>query len=298
MNETLFTPSNLLAHANSTVSTPLMRLMQKISSYDDNVIYCVVEGYDLPYYNPRVEAISEKKCEFIIANGKRNVLSLHGIIKKRLEYSKLKLLYFVDCDYELNDSIPNDIYITPGYSVENFYVSYKSFCKILLGIFHIDIFHPKFNLCKRLYEDRLNDFLFAVRDFCAWYKLIRMNGEIPPIELGESFPSQYAKIEISGIHKEDYSLADLSNEYPCVSKISLEQFEAELKNINLMTIRGKYVLQFIESLIIFLVQDSKKAKIYVDTKIEFETNKKTLLTRLSAFAETTDCLRKYVRDHS
>lgn len=298
MNETLVSPKKLLIHANSTPSTALMRFMHKAGKYKDNVIYCVVEGYDLPYYNPRIEAISGRKCEFIQANGKRNVLDLHNIIKKRSEYSKLKLLYFVDRDYDLNDSVPNDIYLTPGYSVENFYVSYDSFCKILEGIFHIDIANPKFKLCKELFYKRSNDFLLAVRDFCAWYKLIRSKGEVPPIELGESFPSKYAKIETFGIHRENYSLKDLNNEFPHLSNIPIKQFESELKNINLMSVRGKYVLQFMECLIQFLVQDSKKGKIYSDKKIEFEANRKTLLIRLSPFADTTDCLRKYVLANS
>lgn len=298
MNETPFTPEGLLSHANTTVTTSLLRFMRKVSVYHEHVIYCIVEGYDLPYYNVRIEAISGEKCEFIEANGKKNVIALYNIIKSRPEYSNLKQLYFVDQDYDTNESIPDDIYITLGYSVENFYVSKNSYIKILEGIFHIDITNPKFSKCEKLFDDRLKDFIYAVKDFCAWYRFIRINGIRASIRLGESFPSEYAKIEISGIQRENYSIVDLNNAYPDVPDVTQEQLDQELTNIDTMSIRGKYVLQFIESIISFLVKDSKNGKIYSDSKIEFESNRKTLLTRLSAYADTPDCLRKYILNYS
>lgn len=298
MNEEQFTPEELLSHANEAVATPLIRFMYKVNVYNNNVIYCIVEGYDLPYYNVRIEAISGHKCEFIEANGKKNVIALYNIIKSRSEYSHLRQLYFVDRDYELNNNIPNDIYITPGYSVENFYVSKDSYIKILEGIFHVNIMNPKFHKCEELFNERLNDFICAVKDFCAWYRFIRINEINAHIKLGESFPSKYARIVSSGIYRENYSLVDLNNAYPDVPNVTQEQLDQELTNINIKTIRGKYVLQFIESIISFLVKDSKNGKIYSDSKIEFECNRKTLLTRLSAFADTTDCLRRYVLDYS
>lgn len=298
MNEVPFTPEELLSHANATVTTPLLRFMRKVSLYNDHVIYCIVEGYDLPYYNVRIEAISGQKCEFIQANGKKNVIALYDIIKSRPEYSNLKQLYFIDRDYDLNENIPGDIYITSGYSVENFYVSKSSYAKILEGVFHIDITNPKFYKCGTLFDDRLKDFISAVRDFCAWYRFIRINGIRASIKLGESFPSEYAKIELSGIHRENYSLEDLNNAYPDIPDVTQEQLDQELTNINIMSIRGKYVLQFIESIILFLVKDSKNGKNYSESKIEFESNRKTLLTRLSAYADTPDCLRNYVLNYS
>lgn len=298
MNEAQFTPAELLSHANKTITTPLLRFMNKVNAYKEHVIYCIVEGYDLPYYNVRIEAISGQKCEFIEANGKKNVIRLYDIIKSRSEYANLKQLYFVDRDYDLNSNIPDDIYITPGYSVENFYVSKNCYTKILEGLFHLDITNPKYSKCENLFNVRLKNFVDAVSDFCAWYKYIRMNGIQASIKLGESFPTNFAQIDIHGIHREVYSIIDLNNAYPDIPNVTQDQLNQELANINITTIRGKYVMQFIETLISFLVKDSKNGKIYTDSKIEFEVNRKTLLTRLSAYADTTSCLRDYVLNHS
>ena len=60
------------------------------------------------------------------------------------------------------------------------------------------------------------------------------------------------------------------------------------------SIRGKYVFDFIEYITCCLNRDSQGNKKYTEGKISFEKNRKTLLSRLSPYADTPTNLIDYV----
>ena len=300
MEQIDFTPKGLSDKIEKTITVPFQRFEKCTSDFGVEHLYCFVEGHDdLLYYNVRVEAISGKQCSFVDSGGKKNVIALHEMLKGKKEYAKYKTLYFVDRDYDDNSNINNEIYITPGYSVENFYGSINCFKNIIKGTYHIYEDNPKFSICIELYNHLKDDFINATSCFCAWYRCTKskVNHEV---ELSESFPERYATFHSDSIVKSDYDLVSLNNDYPNVDDVTTDEFEESVSYIdnNIFNIRGKYVMQFIEYIIQLLNKDSKTCKRYTDSKVEFETNRKTLIARLSAYADNPNCLREYIIQHS
>ena len=296
-----FTPDTLLSKIESTVTVPFHRFVLLTNSYGNNHLYCFIEGYDLPYYKPRIELISGKECSCIDSGGKKNVISLNELIRQKTEYSNYKLLYLVDRDYDDNSNVQNSIYITPCYSVENFYGTIDCYKKMIEGTYHIYEDNPKYSLCIELYDRLSADFINATSCFCAWYRCSKrkVNHEV---ELKESFPEQYASFNTNSfsIVKGNYDLSVLNNDYPNVDDVTTDELNESLDYIdnNINNIRGKYVMQFIEFVIQLLNRDSRNNKKYTESKVDFEQNRKTLIARLSAYADTPTCLRNYVMNHT
>lgn len=299
MSEFSFTPDVMLEHAESIASTAFARFNHAISNHGIETLYCFVEGHDLPYYHIRINTISGKTCKLINSKGKKGVLAIYNMLKNKPEYNRYKKLFFVDKDYDDNDSLEGNIYVTPGYSVENFYGSIDCFKNIIEGTYHIYEDNPKFTLCIELYSRLKDDFINATSCFCAWYRCTKCKVN-HKVELSESFPDCYATFQSDSIVKSDYDLVSLNRDYPDVDDVTNDEFEESVAYIdnNIFNIRGKYVMQFIEYIIKLLNKDSKTCKRYTDSKVEFEPNRKTLIARLSGYADTPNCLRDYILHHS
>lgn len=298
MSNTSFTPDAMLGHAESIASTAFARFDHAISLHDTTTLYCFIEGHDFPYYQVRIENISNKECEFIDSKGKKGVLAIYNFLKDKPEYDRYKKLFFIDRDYDDNTNIDSKIYVTPGYSVENFYGTIDCFKKIIKGTFHIYEDNPKYNLCIELYNKLSTDFINATSCFCAWYRCTKykINHEV---ELGESFPECYASYGSTSITRSEYDFNSLNNAYPHVDDVTEDEYNESIAYIDnkIINIRGKYVMQFVEFIIRILNQDSKSRKIYTDSKVDFEPNKKTLIARLSAYADNPVCLRNYILEN-
>lgn len=294
----LFTPDSMLSHAESIESTTFARFNHAISLHDTSTLFCFVEGHDFPYYQIRIESISDKKCELIDSKGKKGVLNMYNFLKDKSEYDKYKILFFVDRDYDDNTNINNKIYVTPGYSVENFYGTIDCFKKIINGTYYIYEDNPKYDLCIKLYNKLSTDFINATSCFCAWYRCTKSKNK-HMVKLHDSFPECYASFASSFIKKTEYDFNTLNEDYKDVENVTEEEYNQSVAyiNNNIMNIRGKYIMQFIEFLIKILNHDSRNCKKYTDSKVDFESNRKTLIARLSAYADTPSCLREYILEN-
>src|SRR5262245_29790616 len=104
----------------------------------EDTLYCFFEGYeDRMYYPIRIENISnsEKYLDYI-CSGKDEVLKVHSLIKSNQYYKNIKTGFFIDKDFD-DVTYPSDIYVTPTYSIENFYCCQEAFEKILITEFKI-----------------------------------------------------------------------------------------------------------------------------------------------------------------
>ena len=145
-------------------------------------------------------------------------------------------------------------------------------------------------------ETEKNKMLSATKIFCAWYKCVRnMKGE-NHVELSESFPADISIIGPDNIMEVNNNLGYINAKYPNVPNVGSVELNASLQEINddLLNIRGKYVFDFIEYIACVLNKDVKGQKKYTEGKVSFEKNRKTLLSRLSPYAETPASLRDYV----
>lgn len=90
-----------------------------------NKFFFIVEGKDDPkYYSSVINSILGSEWCFVIAEGKKNVLKVRSMILSNVTYSSRKVGYMVDRDFDRNN-LPDDVYVTPTYSVENFYLDDK-----------------------------------------------------------------------------------------------------------------------------------------------------------------------------
>ena len=298
MNEVRnYTPESLTQIANESVSVVIQKFCCSISKVQPATLVCFVEGHDLPYYNSRVEAISGRHCVFIDSGGKKNVIRAYHYFCGKSQYSDYKKLYFVDRDYDDNTDLPDEIYVTPCYSVENLCVSENSFIKIMKGIYRIDIDNPKLSSAISFFKMEREKFVNATSLFCAWYKCVKKLPGENSVKLSESFPQNVALIGPYHIMETSNNLKYINGLYPNIAEItndavsvSLEEIDGKMENI-----RGKYVFDFIEYLTGCLNRDSKGCQKFTDGKTSLEKNRKTLLARLSPYADTPKNLSDYVR---
>lgn len=294
--ERVYTPSALEQVASESISVVLHKFYCSLAKISTATLVCFVEGYDLPYYNSRVEAISGQHSVFIDSGGKKNVVRAQQYFSSKDAYSDYRKLYFVDSDYDDNSYLSDDIYVTPCYSVENLCVSDDSFTKIMKGIYKVDIDNPKLDKAISFYKAEQEKFMRATSLFCAWYKCVKKLPGENSVRLSESFPQAISKIGSDQIIEINNNLQYINSQYPDIQNITDDEIHKALEEINgkMESIRGKYVFDFIEYIICCLNRDSQGNKKYTEGKISFEKNRKTLLSRLSPYADTPTNLIDYV----
>lgn len=135
----------------------------------------LLEGVDdLDYYFPIFESrIGKYKEDWIelVCHGRENVVELVKDLKNhsRDEYKQSLHYGFIDKDYnEVSDNaFPEKVYITPVYSIENFYTSMSFFKRILARKFFLaenDEENKDFQKCCENFSERLSDFVTAITE--------------------------------------------------------------------------------------------------------------------------------------
>ncbi len=277
-------------------------------------MYCFVEGYDDPYYRPRISTHStDRTVDFIKSYGKKFVIEFYELIQKKPEYDKYAKLFFVDSDYDNNSSLNSNIYRTPCYSVENFYINksvIEGFTDNIIQLNEHDLDPAKAssdaaikNKMLEFFSLKKDEWLNAISPFCAWYKCVKNSSINYGVKLDETFPSSYVEILVEKksfeIKNKGYDLAKLNADFN--TRVSQSDYDNALQYVQSNKdyyVRGKYVLQFIERLLSFWVANSKLPKAeraFSLRVINYNVNKKRLMSDLSAYAKSTSCLTTYVQ---
>ncbi len=287
-------------------------------AYDKNnnsKLYLFFEGNEDRYYYPiRIENIlNNSNIEDFVCNGKENVLKVHSLIKNAEAYKNLPTLFFIDSDFDENNYC-SSIYVTPTYSLENFYVNEKSVEKIVIYEFKFAKETLDFVNIMGVYRNLINQFLNNVDKLNIWLAcqadirkeqdtLTRLkidkslNGYIKKSMICDKLTT-YTKIEeISTIDKIERIFSDA----PKVSKERYEKKEREFDSIDkLSKYRGKLMLRFLEAFLFKLQSfDFKKNNNVFEKKysssLRIEYN--TMCSALSQYAETPQCLRDYLQNY-
>ena len=257
---------------------------------------------DGKYYGIRFVDISGRdECVSYSCDGKKNVIDIYWKIKKDTVGDKNKsLLFFVDRDFDKYLELPDDIYVTDGYSIENYYFTDKAIRNLLIYEFN-------FQLSKK---DDIEDFkkslefLKKERDLAikkiiytnAWYSLQVNKAYVQKIPKPKLYNiKEYSKIE--GIN----CIPDLESKVEDYISVSEKEIEEEIKYLNedpVMRIRGKYFEQIMSKKIEELFKDSNKRsghKILSKRRRNcLVINKDSIISLFSQYADTPDSLRKYI----
>ena len=216
---------------------------------------------DSSFYHQILEGNIDPDCELeeIVAGCKNNVLALNRSFNW-IRYHKQQILFFVDRDLsfwlnEANDYDDN-VFITDGYSVENYVVCPLAF-RVLL-----QMFKGFARASKTEIDNMVNTYISLEKDFCSFMIPIMARAIV-------------AKRHDKSIHLSDYKMSknlhfsisdsnviiSITNDEICFTKWGLSaQHEQEIndqiqfikQNIEHYSVRGKWILYFMAELSEFM----------------------------------------------
>lgn len=287
----------LVHEKNEAVSVPYMQFMLLVGEKGDSAFYYFVEGYDAPYYQHRIRNVCELELIPIRCNGKSKVLDVYSLVNTD-SYAMYKKAFFVDSDFDDNSHISEDVYVTPCYSVENFYVTSNVLSEILKCEFGVLPTDGEFKEIINLFVRECEAFHNAIGEFNAWYACMKSSKCADGISLDDSVPSEFVRLEIERIEKK-YDLHKIQDKFAKdkpVSDADVSKMLIVLSNKPECSFRGKYEMQFFCKFLNFIIDDAnhKRRRKYIKRKIKFQINRGLALSQLSHYADTPPCLSSYL----
>ncbi|WP_304180660.1 DUF4435 domain-containing protein [Leptotrichia trevisanii] len=285
---------------------------------NQSCIFCFFEGEDRKYYLDRIgKYCPQKIIEHFDCKGRENVISVY---KKLIQEEEIddRFLFFIDRDYNL-DSYENnsDIYQTSEYSIENYYCkksSMESFLFIEVGMnkssedFRILIekfcqlkekfvnYYTCINIwyiaCKKCDINVEIDRMLSINDFFLNDDNIEFKNEFSL----ESITTEYLKkLEKDCENNKKNAYENLENYQENKIKIETLILDIEKEFDKSKDFRGKFLILFLRKYINFLKNYIKNYKTqYKYNGFSFNEDDKNILSSLSSYAETPECLKRYL----
>lgn len=269
--------------------------------------FCFFEGKDAPYYVPRIKSIYKGIIHPIICGGKSKVLKVHELISYHHEYKKYIKGFFIDKDFD--PSPPNHtgspIYETPTYAIENFYSSINVFSQILKSEFALIETDQDYINCITLFKERQQEFHTVTTLFNSWYACLKdtknkKNLPSTNVNLNDKLPKGFLTIQLD-IVTQNYSIESIKQKF--IESIEFNQADLESKIIEFNAIekqklfRGKYEIEFMIAFLRKLIASAndKRDFKYLTKKTKFNINETQIITQLSSYADTPNCLIDYLK---
>ncbi len=291
---------------------------QFMLSYKNNAknVYAFYEGLEDRFYYPiRIENICfNSELKDFICNGKENVIKVHNLIKNSSVYKNSPTLFFVDSDFDTNN-YADTIYVTPNYSIENFFITEKCIEKILVSEFKFVRDSPDFIKCLKIYKDLLNQYIQVINNLNIWLACqadIRNNNEQNTRlsidkSLKDIFPKNILdeRLETVSQISEISTIDNIENIFSDAKKIDSSTFQEKEMSFSsdnkAVKFRGKFFLKLLELFLLRLQSlDYKKHADVFEKKyscnLRFEYA--TLCSNLSQYATTPHCLIQYITKFS
>jgi len=311
---------DIIEEAKKELGSGLVAYTEFVLDFKKNTdnIYCFFEGNeDRSYYSFRTKMIYHKQDNFdYVCKGKGSLIKLYQLINNHSIYSNSNIGYFVDSDFE-GKILPETIYTTPFYSIENFYVVEEAFENILVNEFNINRNCECFKKAKVLYinlKDRFHDKIVVLNAWLACQADYRIENSISTrlnIEnslkkvLGNEVFNKIVKPDLVSLNFPDslISQEDIEAIFSDAPKIEKEVFESKLNHFKELkgeeNFRGKFELKFLVSFLnrlkdeIAKRNDSIFPKRYT-TSLRFEYV--TSVSQLTNDAITPECLIEYIKE--
>ena len=138
-----------------------------------NRYFVFYEGKDRQYYDCRIQLFAETFNTYEVG-GKSKVLQLVEKFTHEEGYKLKNKLFFIDKDYEKH-RLDSDVYMTPKYAVENFYVSHTAIERILKTHFGINEDDPEFDRVLDYFNERYREFIDHLTDMNLWAICCKLN---------------------------------------------------------------------------------------------------------------------------
>lgn len=266
-------------------------------------LFCFFEGEDRKYYIIRIEKYSNISEDNIISyscNGKEQVLKLYKMLQK--EYKNVKKMFFVDKDFDKIKS-NKELYVTPGYSIENHYVTNSAFKRILHNEFGINEVDDDYEKCLQDFKTRKEEFNSEIRKLNTWIYIQKLKMKefgmvnicYQNFKLKKIFEIKIDKINI----KNNITIELLKSQYKEAYEVNESEME---KYIGLFYdesyLRGKYQLEFLKIVLDDMINKNKKGEYFecYRDNIKMNPNVNTL-SSLSIYADTPDSLKIFLSSY-
>jgi len=305
------------------ISQKFRNIYKKYKDLDtfENYVFCFYEGKDdSKYYNHKIENRSDLRVSHLDFDGKDNFLRLYNILNSKSFYRQSKLLFFIDKDFD--EFIKEEkleelkkierLYITPCYSIENFYTSKQVLGNILKSEFHLNEIDEEFRKIINLFSLRQKEFHNIFLDINAW--IVTQNyflnsiekRDIPYSDLYLDKIITISLIEIK-VKKSDiifYLENTLKNSFKISENEVEEKFnclkERLLSSNHQSNFRGKFELEFMAKFIKLLAEKSNQKDglglefIGINEKIKNEVILNDTLSNLAQYSDFPTCLKEFI----
>lgn len=172
-----------------------------------NRYFVFYEGKDRQYYDCRIRNFTKNYNAYEVG-GKSKVEELVDKFTHEEGYKLKNKLFFIDKDYEKR-RLDSNVYMTPKYAVENFYVSQTAIEIILKTHFGINEDDQEFSIVLDYFNKRYKEFIQHLTDMNLWAICCQEN-----------------KVKI------DFDLLGLKNNADNIVKIKHEKLELLVKDIS------------------------------------------------------------------
>lgn len=280
-----------------TVFVEFTRLYKQYES----ALYCFFEGEDSKYYGIRIKNITRpEKDIYLNCNGKEGVLGIYRMLASRNHYGTARTAYFIDRDFDrsISDMGISEIYETPCYSVENFYTSVQCFSEILKNEFKLTEADENFERCISLYTKLQEEFHNAVELLNAWVACQRDKSS--KLNISDLSVLRFVHIDLNQAIA-IYTIDDLYQMFPDIPVISEQELDAKRSELKINTrqksFRGKFEIEFLFSFLQKLSSEANQGNYPYFTrkvKVILSLTKRTIISDLSQYADTPDCLYSYL----
>lgn len=273
-----------------------------IQSRSTKEIFLFFEGKDdYKYYWCRLSLyIGEKSYKKYDCNGKRNVLIIYDMIKRKTQQREQeKILYFIDKDFDKQNIAPEDIYMLPTYAIENLYISDKAIENMIIGEFgfsgEMDMEDKNdLNIAVKYLVTQRDEIIESMIYANAWYSLQKNKVNKPP------YPKLSAIKEydtIKNINDKEILQRLVPNSIP----VSDEEMEKEINYLREKPherLRGKYFEQIMPHYIMKVFEDSNKKanrKMFSKRrKVNLNIGVDNMVSVLSNYADVPNDLLSYI----
>lgn len=232
-----------------------VRLSNLLIEYEKNpeTLFLVFEGEDIKYYGIRIKGLFvDNERMTVPCKGKQDVIRLYFRVLGDVKLTSIKIMYFVDRDFDDNSLIMGreNIYVTPGYSVENLYVEECCLKEILQAEFGLCAFKDGDVLTKivDIYRAMMIGFLEAITLLNVWIMEQRvMEAGQRKLNLNNVKLDKFISISLGEVSAR-YKYEDLSGLFPEAGEVDEDLVHKRISEMSgadkLSLFRGKYLIEF------------------------------------------------------
>lgn len=274
-------------------------------------LYCFFEAKDDEvYYFPIIQQNTKKNytLETFTCNNKDGVLKVYQLIKDNKVYTKAKSGFFIDRDFDPVNKNP-EIFVTPFYSIENFYVRLDTVKHILYQQFRIPRKSDDFKNCKKLYkklQTKFHEKVINVNSWLACYADVRnqRGSKINQLNIDDKIKfSNSVASDLSEVKVEELDYDDLMSLFHCPTDlISKKKFKRKKRQFasckKSEVFRGKFELQFFVCFLSkfkAIIEDRNQNLCSTRYKTPLQFKIENVFTQLNSYAYVPNSLRKYIK---